>query len=163
LYIIENEEEKLITDVVIPPSILSVPSYAFFRYMPLKTVSIHKDVESIGAQAFIAAPNLEDVSIDQENLLFIKIQGILMPTSKNTIYGVEKGYVGEIELSEELLEVPAYCFYQRSNITKIVIPETVTNIGEYAFYSCSSLTYVNLPEELSTLGNYAFYNCVALE
>ena len=163
LYVIEGEEEKLITDITIPQSILSISPYAFFKYKELKTINLHKDVTTIGAEAFIAAPNLENIDIDSENLSFIEEQGMLMPVTKDTIYGTNKNYIGEIELPTELLSVPAYCFYSRTNITKVTIPETVTSIGAYAFYNCSYLTHVNLPENLTTLGDYTFYECTRLE
>jgi hypothetical protein len=159
LYVIEDEEEKLIVDVTIPQTILSVPAYAFFKYKELKSVNIHKDVIAIGTEAFIAAQSLENINVSSENLQFIEQQGFLMPITKDTIYGVSKNYVDDIELPNELLAIPAYCFYKRNDLTQINIPETVTSIGEYAFFECTFLTKVNLPEKLTSLGNYAFYKC----
>lgn len=163
LYVIEGEEEKLITDIIIPSNIVSISPYAFCKYKELKSISIHKDVVSIGVEAFVATPNLENISLDPENLLFIEEQGMLMPITKDTIYGTDKNYVGEVSLPEDLLEVPAYCFYSRRNITDIIMPSTIQKIGEYAFYNCSSLNSVNLPENLTTLGDYAFWECLSLE
>ena len=68
---------------------------------------------------------------------------MLMPINKDTIYGTDKNYLGDIELPDELLSIPAYCFYNRTNLTQVSVPETVTSIGEYAFYGCSYLTKIN--------------------
>lgn len=163
LYVVENEEEKLITEVEIPLTVTNVSPYVFFKYKELKSVSIHKDLLVIGINAFNATPNLESIEIDPENALFIEEQGMLMPINKETIYGTDKNYIGDIELPSELRSIPAYCFYNRTNITQVIIPETVTDIGEYAFHGCSYLTKINLPESLTTLGNYAFYGCVRME
>jgi hypothetical protein len=72
LYVIEEGEEKLITNVTIPLSIVSISPFAFFKYISLTEINIHKDVNSIGTEAFVATPNLENINIDPENLLFIR-------------------------------------------------------------------------------------------
>ena len=53
-------------------------------------------------------------------------------------------------------------FYQRSNLTDIVIPNTVTIIDQGAFANCTSLTNVTIGNHVALLGPGAFANCESL-
>ena len=52
-----------------------------------------------------------------------------------------------------------YVFYQREELTSVVMPDTVTTIGEEAFYRCEDLRDIVLPVSLTTIGDRAFYDC----
>ena len=147
----------------IPLHIGTINPYAFFRYKFLTELIVHETVSSIGEQAFIGIPNLQEIILSNENTNLVLENGCLMPKDKNYICAVSVNYVGDIELPDNLLTIPAYTFYNRTNIINVVIPSTVTSIGDRAFYGCTSLQSVNLPEDLTTLNDYAFYNCIALK
>ena len=59
--------------------------------------------------------------------------------------------------------IRARAFYNRDNITSVIIPESVTAIGGYAFYGCDGLTEIVIPDSVTLLGESAFYNCYNLE
>lgn len=52
-------------------------------------------------------------------------------------------------------------FQGKGNIGTLVISDELVGIGDYAFYECSSLTGINLrlANGLNTIGNHAFDNC----
>ena len=48
-------------------------------------------------------------------------------------------------------------FYNRDNLTTVIIPDSVTSITNYAFSSCDNLTTVIIPDSVTSINAYAFY------
>jgi len=55
-----------------------------------------------------------------------------------------------------------YAFYNKTNITKVIIPEGVTSIGNNAFSGCTSLIEITMPESLLEIGENSFCDCTSL-
>lgn len=91
----------------------------------------------------------------------------------------------EIELPENLKEIPKGCFSHCESLKIVVIPDSVISVGEKAFYEdfalesvtfgdsvvsigeeafrdCSSLTQLTFNNGLETIGDYAFANCKSI-
>ncbi len=65
-------------------------------------------------------------------------------------------------------EIHSYAFYNRTDITSVIIPDSVIGIGNYAFYSCSNLESVsfrkvNVYGNMTFIGEKAFEKCTSLE
>ena len=54
-------------------------------------------------------------------------------------------------------------YYQRNDITKVVIESGITGIGDYAFSYCKNLYSITIPSTVKTVGGWAFYNCSSIE
>jgi hypothetical protein len=54
-------------------------------------------------------------------------------------------------------------FYNKTNITVMVVPDSVTSIGNSAFFGCSGMTNLTLPSSLSDLGASVFFGCSGLK
>ena len=67
-----------------------------------------------------------------------------------------------VRLSENLTEIPDYCFYNDYSLTSVTIPASVTKIGSSAFYFCEQLTRVTIPASVTEIGTYAFRYANAL-
>ena len=50
-------------------------------------------------------------------------------------------------------------FFNKSDVTSVVIGNNVKSIGEYAFANCSYVTSISIPEGLTTIGESAFASC----
>ena len=50
-------------------------------------------------------------------------------------------------------------FFNKSDVTSVVIGANVRSIGEYAFANCSYITSVSIPEGLTSIGESAFASC----
>ena len=50
----------------------------------------------------------------------------------------------------------------RDSVKCVSISDEVMSIGDYAFYDCSSLTELDMPSELTDIGDQAFYGCLGL-
>ena len=50
-------------------------------------------------------------------------------------------------------------FFNKSDVTSVVIGNNVRSIGEYAFANCSYITSVTIPSGLTSIGESAFASC----
>lgn len=50
-------------------------------------------------------------------------------------------------------------FFNKSDVTSVVIGKNVRSIGDYAFANCSYVTSITIPEGLTSIGESAFASC----
>ncbi len=65
----DNDEYYLLTDLVIPESITKINNFTFANMDSIKSVFIHKNVTSIGANAFLRCDNLANLVIEEGSIL----------------------------------------------------------------------------------------------
>lgn len=127
--------EALLTSVIIPPSVTSIDSYAFYYCTKLTKIRIPSSVTSIGSEAFYGCNGL---------------------TSAGPIGG---GYDYEFGWGRD---IPDDAFSYCSGLTNVNIPPSVTSIGARAFCGCSGLTSVSIPPAVASIGARAFEGCDGL-
>lgn len=110
--------------------IKSIEKEAFFG-CPLIEFTITKDVENINSTAFDHCTELANIKIDTQNSKFIYQNGLLMPSTKESIlYVLTKYYENSttFEIPEGVVDFT--CNIQElKNITKLVIPATTASIN----------------------------------
>ena len=133
---------SLLTNVIIPDSVIAICNDAFRYCDSLSTVVIGNHVKSIGASAFYNCYGLTGVYItDITSWCCISFDDY----DANPLY-----YARNLYLNGEL-------------VTDLVIPDSVTSIGAYVFYNCTPLTQVTIPDSVTSIGDSAFYCCDSLE
>ena len=70
-------------------------------------------------------------------------------------------YVEEIVLGEEVTSVGDYAFY-RGNMKSVKMSDNLIRIGNYAFWQCYGLTSIEFSNNLTYIGKWAFANCMKL-
>ncbi len=77
-------------------------------------------------------------------------------TDVNIIAGNYEYYSGCTQTYDNVL--PAYMFYQQSNLKSIKLPTSITSIDKYAFCQ-SSISEISIPKEVTSIGENAFRDC----
>ena len=142
-----------LTSITIPESVTSIGSSVFNGCTALTSVIIPNSVTSIGSSAFNGCPNLVSVTLNANDIVS---KTYTSSSNLKTIFGAQ---VQKYILGNDITSIGNYAFYNSSNLTSITIPESVTSIGTCAFKSCSGLTSITIPESVTSIGGSAFGSC----
>ena len=156
---------------------LTIPSYIngikitgvgdrVFENSALEAVTIPKDVECIGQEAFATTtlrivnfePNSKLKTIGKSAFADTAIQSITIPKSVESLgeSAFECCYQLKdvnIEDGSAIQEISPYLFYECVSLETIRIPESVIRISDGAFYGCESLKSVYIYRNLYDTGD----------
>ena len=170
--------------------------YAHHLYIngeELKDLVIPNSVTSIGSYAFYNCSGLTFVTINS-NAIASKSH-----SSSSTLSGIFGSQVKEYVFGDGVESIGSYACHNCTNMTSVTIPNSVTEIGDYAFSGCSGLNkaefasienlcgihfetetanplyyahhlYINgeevkdlvIPNSVTSIGSYAFSGCRGL-
>ena len=80
-----------------------------------------------------------------------------------------------LSVTTELIEIPESvegkpittigddCFFNCTDVKKVIIPEGVVSIGAHAFALCKGLTEIIVPDSVTEIGHHAFRDCRGLK
>lgn len=135
-----------LTNIIIPNSVINIERSAFEQCDSLTAVDIPNSVTTIGAFAFYWCFNLKSVTIG----------------NSVTLIG-NKAFESCIKLKS--LTIPnsvttiGACAFMLSGLKSVIIGESVKTIGNSAFRYCDGLTSVRIPNSVTDIGTTAFADC----
>lgn len=130
-----------ITSVMIPSTIKSIGSMAFYGCSELMSISIPESVIAIERNTFDGCTGLKSVYITS------------IKTWCNIAFDTA---------SSNPLSVASILYANNEVVHDLVIPTDVGVIGANAFYGYRGLTSVTIPESVNTIGRDAFRDCNGL-
>jgi hypothetical protein len=154
-----------------------------FTHTIIKSISIPKNTELIGKQAFSACYALESINVEESNSHFRSISGVLFsidntillnyPSGKKqlkyivpkTVTKICKGafqscrYLEKVELPIGLTNIEGNTFSNCRNLDNVFIPNGLTEIRESAFETCGCIEEIQLPNSVNSIKRRAFANC----
>ena len=139
---------ELITDLVIPKGVASIPKYAF-SCKNITSITIPDSVTTIGDYAFDNCKSLISLTIPD---------GV---TSIGSYAFVDCTGLTSVTIPNSVITIGESAFYNCAGLTSITIPDSVTSIGTSAFGSCSGLTSVTISDGVSSFGEIFPY-CIGL-
>lgn len=118
------------TNFIIKEETTTICEGAFFNCTGLTSITIPKNIISIGWSSFEGCTNLTSVIWNTDKYLDSYCPFRSQLNIKSFVFG------------DKIEHIPAYVCEYMSKLTSITIPKNVRSIGEYAFYRCDSLTSV---------------------
>ena len=121
--------ESFAKEIVIPNSVTSIGSYAFYSSDSLENINIPESVTTIDAYAFADCDKLKNITIPE---------GI---TTINS-YTFKSCGLESITIPQNVTSIGSSAFKLCANLTSVTIGKSVISIGNYAFSECSKLKSV---------------------
>ncbi|MBQ8171524.1 MAG: fibronectin type III domain-containing protein [Oscillospiraceae bacterium] len=154
---------KSITSVIIPDGVNSIKQGAFQDCTGITYVMIPASVTNIGSIVFRGCINLTNINIDDNNLYYKSIDGVLFDinVSKLLCYPagkVDANYIIPNSVTDIGYDAFMYCVY----LTNISLSPNLKSIETFAFGHCNGLTSITIPKNVSFISPYAFYDCTNL-
>ena len=173
-----------VKEITLPKNITTLKKDAFLFCNALTSLHLPAKVKEIGLNALSGCTAMTSITVDEDNLNFCDIDGVLFskegetllqfPAAKSPTYNVPEGtttlardafYMSQletVELPSSLKEIGYDAFGWSRQLTGLVIPEGVTVIGDYIFDGCNKLTSLHIPASVTSIGQYMSNGCKAL-
>lgn len=175
---------RWLSAVVLPDSIKTIESLAFYGCNNLVYIALGKGIESVGNYAFARCRALYAIDLSDADSIGIGALADCTAINSLTLSFIgsadgENEYLGyifgaddighnadlvpdslrSVVLSDNCTEIPDAAFYGCENITTVIVPDSVERIGVRAFAKCRSLVEFSTGDGVKTIGDDAFFGC----
>ena len=148
---------KKLTSIVLPLSLSSIGSSAFSSCLGLTgDLNIPKSVVSIGDGAFANCNKVSDFNVQEGNLNYSSVEGVLFNKNKTTLINFPGAKQGKYSIPNSVTSIEPEAFYACSGLTSITIPSSVLSIHSDAFGKCSGLNSIYVNSKPINLGSLVF-------
>lgn len=151
--VVESYMFSFLTDVktVSLPNATRIEYGAFSSCPSLESVSLSKNLTSIGSLAFAYCQSLRQMNVPQSvsyigDRAFINCYNLESVTLPYNIQSIEPSTF-------------AYC----SNLSSLILPDSIRYIGDMAFDNCYSLKELTIPDGVENIGSHILSDCSSLE
>ena len=163
-----------LTNIVIPNSVTTIRSNAFYGCTGLTSVTIPDSVTTLGSSVFEGCTELTNVTLGNgvktiSGSAFkgcTKLTNVTLPGSVTMLgSNVFEGCTGltSIVIPDSVTTIYSSAFKGCTELTNVTLGNKVKIINDYVFQNCTGLTNVTLPEGVTEIKQYAFDGCTALE
>lgn len=125
-------------------------------------------IRNIGMISDLSFEKNEAASVPDNEIWYTSADGrIVAPYKKSYVETFGAGLLsntyedgkGILRFDGSVTKLGESAFYNKDNITSVLLPDSVTEIENQAFFSCNAITEVALPATLRKIGKEAFSYC----
>ena len=146
--------------IEIPSSVTSIGDVAFVHCESLQSIELPSSVTSIGNYVFRCCSSLTSIKVDEGNMSYRDINGILFTKDLKRIICYPEGTRDEkYVIPSGVTSIGDEAFSDCNSLCEIEIPSGVTSIGDEAFFGCSNLRSIEIPSSVTNIGDSAFKDC----
>jgi len=128
---------------VVPPTVVSIGSYAFEYSFHLTSVELPTSVTSIGVQAFSHCNRLQAVNVDPGNGTYSSLNGVLFDLAQDVLLYYPSGLPGGYSIPSGVISIGANAF-DFASVTSLALPATLASVGPLPFFDCASLLSITV-------------------
>ena len=157
-----------IKSFIIGDEVETIPNYLCTDMINLDSLSVGKNVTSIGEYTFMGCSSLKSVDWNAKEYQNCQYSyGVKTPfcnEQKGALYNFNlDSQITSFVFGEDVQSIPRYLCYEMTNLTSITIPSSVKSIGTQAFHGCTGLTgKLVIPNSVTSIGGNAFSGCAGL-
>ncbi len=144
-----------ITSFTFGDSVLTIPAYLCYGMEKLTSISISKNVTSIGKYAFDGCNSLSSIAWNAKSC---KLSNNM---SDAPFYDI-RTQITSFTFGDSVKTIPAYLCHGMEKLTSISISKDVTSIGWGAFYGCVGLKHITIPDSVKSIGDETLGGCSGL-
>ena len=144
----------------LPDSLTLIDWVAFKDCTSLTSITIPKNVSSIGGFVFSGASNLNEIIVHPDNAHYTSVDNSLYDKSLQTFVRC-RADATDFTIPNTVTTI-GYGAFEDCNITSVTIPDSVTLIRKSAFSGCTGLTRITIPDGVQKIEQNTFANCSAL-
>ncbi|MDR0304192.1 MAG: leucine-rich repeat protein [Chitinispirillales bacterium] len=167
-----------LSDISLPASLTTIKDMAF-EMSGITSITIPKNVTSIGATVFRVCNKLTQINVETANANYSSLDGVLYNKAKTTLIAYPTGKTqasftvpasvtgfsdGAFEWNKNLTEVIlhdgikslAWTMFESSAINNLIVPASVTSISNSAFLGCENLTTITFLGSSCSINSNAF-------
>lgn len=162
---------EYLQEIVIPEGVESIGDGAFSDCHSLKRVVIPSTVVSIGAGAFDDCGDIDEITVDENNPVYLGAGNCLIERKKKILLRGGRNAVIPADGSVTVIGERAFSnntahprnSVHSTGVAEIVIPDGVTKIGKYAFDFNYGLESIVIPDSVKSIEKRAFSRCCNLK
>ena len=129
-------------EYIIPETVKTLNSNSFKDCRFLTSITIPPNVATISAKLFSGCSSLTSINVDERNLAFKSIDGVLF-NEEYYLYEYPEGRKGSYVIPDNTFYIRSQAFKGCSGLTSITIPPLVFTVRYRAFEGCSNLNFVS--------------------
>ena len=145
-----------LTEVKFGSGLKQIGYQAFLSCSWLGEIYIPANVYEIEYRAFAYCRNLQCVMVDENNINYSHVDGVLFNKEQNKLILYPLGKTATTYSIPETVKEIGSCAFEGSGLTSVLIPDGVTDVGKYAFKYCENLLSVVIPKGVLSIGMSAF-------
>ena len=126
----------------LPDEVTDIYQSAFYGCNGLTSIEIGSGVTNLEWGMFYGCENLLEISVDEANINYSSLGGVLFDKDKTTLFYCPKGKTGSYQIPDGVTDMGMGAFYGCDGLKRVEIPSGVTNIEYNAILDCKDLTII---------------------